>query len=46
MAASASPDARLGDAIVAATSAYRAGGGPRYIPLIYVLLGDPAMKLD
>jgi hypothetical protein len=45
MAAAAGPNARLGDAIAEATSAYRAADLPAYMPLIYVLLGDPAMKV-
>ena len=45
MNAAAAPNARLGDAIAEATSAYRAADLPAYMPLIYVLLGDPAMKV-
>jgi hypothetical protein len=44
-AAAADPEARIGDAIAAARRAYRAAGWPRYLPSIYVLLGDPAMRL-
>ena len=33
------------DAIVAARREYRAAGWPRYLPMIYVLLGDPAMEI-
>lgn len=36
---------RLGDAITGATRRYRASGLPGYLPQIYVLLGDPAMRV-
>jgi peptidase C25-like protein len=37
-------DARLGDAVVLARRAYRAGQHPAYMLSIYNLLGDPAMR--
>jgi hypothetical protein len=45
LAASTGEEVRVGDAIAEATRSYRAAGGPRYLPMIYVLLGDPAMTL-
>jgi hypothetical protein len=45
LAASADAEVRLGDAILSARAGYRAAGWPQYLPLIYVLLGDPAMKV-
>jgi uncharacterized repeat protein (TIGR01451 family) len=45
MVAAKREDARLGDAISEATNEYRAASLPPYLPSIYVLLGDPAMKL-
>jgi len=44
-AAFGSGNPRIGDAILAASRAYEASGGAPYMLDIYVLLGDPAMRL-
>ncbi len=36
---------RLGDLVLKALRTYSNGGGPLYIPDIYTLLGDPAMRV-
>jgi hypothetical protein len=36
---------RIGDAVLQARQAYKAGGQPAYTLSIYNLLGDPAMRL-
>jgi hypothetical protein len=40
------PGVRIGDAIVSSMKAYEKGGAPRYLPALYVLLGDPALRVN